>query len=735
MTRRPAVVATVVALTVLGLAPAAGAAEAPQPRVSALTAVHIGAGVDVGHWAHHTPPSTPIAATHLADDVDALRLTAAGTGRTVSSFEVRAPAGTPRLAVGTHAVGSTDATVRLSFTSRGDCSASEGSLDVLAVEHDDAGRITSLAANFDVRCTGGLTHAGSVRWNTDVPYVFTTMPERVDATPLPFGQTVRASVDVTNSGTAATTYGPSSFPWVLDSDAPHTIEKDGCAGVTVAPGGTCRVDLAFTPVADRGVFLSHLATPDGSPGRGLATTWVSVDLWEPARPAITTASVRGGVRLTTTSDAPAFEVVRNDTTIATDVALPWTDTTAVVGENYWYYVRAKQHGATSAISNLSFSGALPVPRGPEGEFVTLAPKRVLDTRKGTGARVGTLGHAASLTFDPLAGTGVPRTGVIAVLLNVTGAGATARTHIRAWPSGTPRPETSSLNLMPGRNRPNQVVVPLGADGKVALYNHSGTTHVIADVQGYYTSATGAEGGGFHTLPPTPALDTRVARPSAPAAPLNPDEVLWIPVTLPAGTGKVSALDVNLTVTAPRTNGHLTAWSGTGTAPGVSNANFVGGQTIANHSVVPVSYRSGRPGFAVHNASQGTTHLVVDVQGWYDDGTPTDGLRYTPVPTQRLVDTRRSVMTRVSPGSTVTLTPVRRGLAHVVNVTATDGKGPGHLTAWSGTGTRPSTSAVNYVAGEDASNLAVVTSPGMRQIAVTPVTFPTHVVVDQLGYFY
>jgi hypothetical protein len=32
-----------------------------------------------------------------------------------------------------------------------------------------------------------------------------------------------------------------------------------------------------------------------------------------------------------------------------------------------------------------------------------------------------------------------------------------------------------------------VVVPVGADGKVDFYNDLGSTHVVADLEGYYTS--------------------------------------------------------------------------------------------------------------------------------------------------------------------------------------------------------------------------------------------------------
>ena len=81
--------------------------------------------------------------------------------------------------------------------------------------------------------------------------------------------------------------------------------------------------------------------------------------------------------------------------------------------------------------------------------------------------------------------GVPATGVSAVALNVTVAAPTAAGYITVWPSGTPQQQTSNLNFQAGQNIPNLVIVPVGADGKIQLFNGSGgTVHLIADVAGY-----------------------------------------------------------------------------------------------------------------------------------------------------------------------------------------------------------------------------------------------------------
>ena len=51
-------------------------------------------------------------------------------------------------------------------------------------------------------------------------------------------------------------------------------------------------------------------------------------------------------------------------------------------------------------------------------------------------------------------------------------------------------------------------MPVGADGKVALFNNTGSTHLIVDVQGYYATPDGERGGEYHPSAPFRVLDTR-----------------------------------------------------------------------------------------------------------------------------------------------------------------------------------------------------------------------------------
>jgi len=75
---------------------------------------------------------------------------------------------------------------------------------------------------------------------------------------------------------------------------------------------------------------------------------------------------------------------------------------------------------------------------------------------------------------------------LAVVLNVTVTNATAGSYLTLWPDGAARPLASDLNFVAGQTVPNLVVVKLGANGKVDIFNFAGTTDVVVDVVGWYS---------------------------------------------------------------------------------------------------------------------------------------------------------------------------------------------------------------------------------------------------------
>jgi hypothetical protein len=75
---------------------------------------------------------------------------------------------------------------------------------------------------------------------------------------------------------------------------------------------------------------------------------------------------------------------------------------------------------------------------------------------------------------------------------------------------------------------------------------------------------------------------------------------------------VSAVVLNVAVTAPTANGWIAAYADQSTYPGVANLNFVKGQTISNLVIAPVS-AAGK--VDLKNGSAGTVQLVADISGY------------------------------------------------------------------------------------------------------------------------
>ncbi|MFF3845765.1 protease pro-enzyme activation domain-containing protein [Streptomyces sp. NPDC002328] len=244
-------------------------------------------------------------------------------------------------------------------------------------------------------------------------------------------------------------------------------------------------------------------------------------------------------------------------------------------------------------------------------YLPKGPSRVLDTRNAIGVTGKTPVAGKGTVSLQIAGAGgVPATGATAVVLNVTATAPTSTGHLIAYPSGATQPTASNINWLKGQTRPNMVVLPIGADGKVNLYNAgTGTVHFIADVFGYYTPT--AEGSSFHTAGPSRLLDTRYALGTAGTAPVTGGTNLVLNVNDGHTLAKAKAVVLNVTVTAPTTNGFLTVWPDGTTLPNASNLNWTAGQTVANLVTVPVV--NGKIDF---RPNAGKVHVIADLFGYY-----------------------------------------------------------------------------------------------------------------------
>ena len=143
-------------------------------------------------------------------------------------------------------------------------------------------------------------------------------------------------------------------------------------------------------------------------------------------------------------------------------------------------------GSTQVIADVTgyFLGGTPT---DPGTFVSTAPTRQLDTINGTGvSHAGAVAANSSVSFATAGVAPVPASGVAAVVANVTVALPTAAGNLRVYADGSPVPYASNLNFLAHQTVPNLDFAPVGADGKVAIYNSSpGTSQIIADISGYF----------------------------------------------------------------------------------------------------------------------------------------------------------------------------------------------------------------------------------------------------------
>jgi uncharacterized delta-60 repeat protein len=259
-----------------------------------------------------------------------------------------------------------------------------------------------------------------------------------------------------------------------------------------------------------------------------------------------------------------------------------------------------------------------------GRLQTAAPQRILDTREGLGAVKAKLPAGGQIDLQVTGAGPVPSSGISAVVLNVTADQATANGYVTVWPTGPERPVVSNLNLTTGETRPNLVIVPVGAGGKVSLFTQSGA-ELIADVAGWFTDSTAPEDsvGLFVPITPTRMLDTRdfirafapvpgVTSPLATLPTAPGSELAWrIGSTNFVPPNRTVAIAANITVTQATGAGFVTAWPAHTNRPTVSNLNATApGQTIPNAAIVPL----GEDDLALY--TQSGTHLIVDINGWY-----------------------------------------------------------------------------------------------------------------------
>ncbi|MGY2745362.1 hypothetical protein ACVWZ8_002479 [Arthrobacter sp. UYCu723] len=546
------------------------------------------------------------------------------------------------------------------------------------------------------------------------------------ATPVVFTDTgARMAPEIWNPATGKwTTLAPMAIPRTYHSVG--MLLPDG--RVFVGGGGLC--NTCTTNHLDGQIFTPpYLLNADGS-----ART----------RPTIVTAPATAatGSRIAVTTKAPVtnFSLMRMSTvthTVNTDQRrIPLTATSVsgntasltlpadrgvLVPGSYMLFAM-DANGVPSVASTIRITAGSEAEPGTQ---IPIAPFRALDTRTGSA-----VGADSSVSFQVGGVSGIPAN-VSAVTFNLTVTEPRSFGFAAAYASGAARPNASNLNFARGQTVPNSVTVPVGADGKVTLFNRSsGTTHFIADVSGYYIAGTPTAAGAFKPTAPFRALDTRSR------AAVGADSSVSFQVGGANGIpANVSAVTFNLTVTEPRSFGFAAAYASGAARPNASNLNFATGQTVPNSVTVPVG-ADGK--VTLFNRSSGTTHFIADVSGYYIAGTPTAAGAFKPTAPFRALDTR----SRAAVGADSTVSFQVGGVSGIpakvsavtFNLTVTEPRSFGFAAAYAGTA-RPNASNLNFATGQTVPNSVTVPVGADGKVTLfNRSSGTTHFIADVSGYY-
>ena len=391
--------------------------------------------------------------------------------------------------------------------------------------------------------------------------------------------------------------------------------------------------------------------------------------------------------------------------------------------------------ATASATPSATVSASPTPPPGSGRFVPVNPERVLDTRQGLNTTQLPIGSGETRSFTVTGRAGIP-SGATAVAINVTAIQPTRSGFLTVFPAGGSRPLASSLNFVPGDVIANLVIVRIGANGQVSVYNNAGSTHVAADVVGYYGPATG--GSAYSAVNPERIMDTREAVGGA-AEPVGAGESRSLQVTGRGGVpATATAVAMNLTAITPSASGFLTAYPSGTSRPIASNVNFARADTIANLVIV----RLGADGkINIYNNS-GFTDVAADVVGYFTETGGSQALFTSLVP-ERIMDTRNGTggpSQPIGPGEARELQVTGRAgvpanaSAVAFNLTAISPSSSGFFTAYP-TGTfRPTASNINFVRGEVIPNLVIVRVGAGGKVNVYNNSGFANAAADVVGYF-
>ncbi|MBD0671546.1 hypothetical protein [Streptomyces sp. CBMA156] len=306
----------------------------------------------------------------------------------------------------------------------------------------------------------------------------------------------------------------------------------------------------------------------------------------------------------------------------------------------------------------------------------------------------------------------------------------------AWGDGT----TSTFNTTVGGGG-NDTRITKHKYATVGVFDIKVTAKDASQgVQGSNQVTVGTLGAEFTPHTPTRVLDTRSGVGAA-AAKVGARSTVALKIDgaaqIPVGA---YAVVLNVTVTNADGPGHISVQPTKSSAENAttSNLNFTAGQTVPNLVVATV----GNDGYVyLFNAGWQSVDLLADVTGYF---TPQTASGYKSVTQSRVVDTRSGLGTAQGPvagqsGFDVAIAG-RNGVPYGVtavalNLTVTNPQDAGHLTAYPSGQAAPTTSSVNFTAGQTVANAVIVPVSADGKISIRNGSWhPADVILDVVGYY-
>ncbi|WP_433393187.1 hypothetical protein [Micromonospora sp. KLBMP9576] len=371
--------------------------------------------------------------------------------------------------------------------------------------------------------------------------------------------------------------------------------------------------------------------------------------------------------------------------------------------------------------------------GLGGDYVPLpSGAALLDTRTGVGGRTGVIGAGGVVTFPVLGVGGIPSAGVAGVLLRLVTTDGTGYSFLRAYPDGTSPNGVSMVNNFHGEQVSNTTVVKPGTNGRIAVANFTGDTHVIATAQGYFRSTVGG-GGGFVPVSQNKLVDTQLGlgttKAKIPA--MGTRTVTLAGGVIPTTATAVLANVVTVDVTA---QGWLGVTPAGAAAAAHSALNFEESGHHSHTVSLPLS-SAGQVTFT--NRSGAAIDLIVAPYG-YITGSASQGAGFRPLAATRLYDG----VSAIAHGGAVDVQVAgrlglpTRGVAGVVlNVTVADPSATGGFRVWPTGGTEPDVSQVHARRPYNAAGLVIVKPGTNGHVRLKNVSGGSaRLIVDIQGFF-